>query len=151
MIVLKIVFLPLVSEFSAATGYLGNFWWYQGVFTFLCCTYFMSWMLWLRLDIFALPCHFLFFVYLVWSNYDTRLASFVKLAAWSYLFSWTSMNLKRYGSSQINPRFNSFAIDNLSTCFYLAFRPSITYFPYQGSITVLSIIIENSKAIHDSR
>ena len=105
----------------------------------------------MRVGILEFSCCLLLFVSIVWSNNNTHLASFDKITAWSYSFSWTYMNLNIIGLSQINLGFNSFAIANLSNHLSLAFRSLTIYFTCPGDPTALSIRIEYDKKRHSRR
>ena len=93
---------------------------------------------------------FLFPVFIVGINDKTCLSYFDKPEAWSSSFSWTCMNLI-FLLFQINPRFNSFSVADLSIHLSVSFIPSTTSLPSLGAPNFLSIIIENYNARRDSR
>ena len=60
------------------------------------------------------------------------------------------MNLKKLVSLKNNFVFNSFPKLTFYIFKSIAIRPSATYFPCEGDLTVLSILIKNCKARHVS-
>ena len=59
--------------------------------------------------------------------------------------------LENFGSSRISLGFNIFSVSDVSIPLFIVFITSTTSFLCQGSLTDMSIIIENSKATYDSR